>query len=87
MWRAAVWKLCIGEIARLGWRAAAAVAVWGAGLGALAIHWAESRQQATEGKVLASVLTQCEAAAGFLPGRPSPVYGMFQKATQAALML
>lgn len=78
MWKAAVWKLCIGEIPRLGW---CAVAVWGVGLRALATHWAESRQQATEGKVLASGLTQCEAAAGFLSSPPSSMYGMVPKAT------
>lgn len=45
---------------------------------------AKSRQQATEG-VLTSILTQCEAAAAFLPSPPSSMYGMFQKATQAGL--
>lgn len=66
---------CIGEIPRLG-----LCAVWGVGLGVLA----KSRQQATEA-VLTSILTQCEAAAGFLPSPPSSMYGMLQKATQAGL--
>lgn len=87
MWRATVWKLHIGEIPRLD---LCAIAVWGVSLGVLATHRAESRRRATEGEVLASVLTLHGAAAGFLPGPPSSMDGpvvvwVFQKAFQAGL--
>lgn len=82
-----VWKLHIGEIPRLD---LCAIAVWGVSLGVLATHRAESRRRATEGEVLASVLTLRGAAAGFLPGPPSSMDGpvmvwVFQKAFQAGL--